>query len=242
MEASEALGTEGGQAAEGAQTGGEQQAPAVPDAIVERFGELDRTMGERFEQLQEAIDQRLPAEGAGESGYGQASDGELFLDEQTGEIVDAQGRTVDPSQLAQEGHAGIDPQALGQLQEQMQTQMQQQLAPIMEHFQDQQAADLEDRYPQLRDEKYAEQVVSAAEEKAEQYGVPELGRTPGFIELVHLAEVGAQRAAEQQTADGASETGVALETDGVSSPGQSEGDLGDRIVKRAAPRTNFFNS
>lgn len=240
MEASEALGAEGGQAAEGAQTGGEQQAPAVPDALVERFGELDRTMGERFEQLQEAIDERLPQ---GQEGYdaGGQSD-ELFLDEQTGEIVDAQGRTVDPSQLAQEGHQGIDPQALGQLQEQMQTQMQQQLAPIMEHFQDQQAADLEDRYPQLRDEKYAEQVVSAAEEKAEQYGVPELGRSPGFIELVHLAEVGAQRAAEQQTADGASETGVALETDGVSSPGQPEGDLGDRIVKRAAPRTTFFNS
>ena len=243
MEASEALG--GGEQAqtgtEGAAQGAEQAAE-IPQALADRFSELDRSFGERFGQLESALGQLSPGQEAGGQEHGESGgEPDLFLNEQTGEIVDQFGRLVDPSTLGRDGNGGLDPKVLGQLQTQMQQQMQEALAPIMEHFEDQQAADLEDRYPQFRDAKYAEKIVSAAEERAAAYGKPELARSADFIELLHLAEIGQQRAADQQTAGGASETGVALETDGVTNAGQSEADPGDRIVQAGAQRSGFFS-
>lgn len=237
MEASEALG--GGQAAaDTGETGGEQQAPDIQQAMADRFGALEQSFADRFDGLQESLDQRLASQEP-QGGYEQGGD-DLFLDEQTGQIVDAQGRPVDPAGLGQQ-EQGIDPRVIQGLQQQMQSQLQETIAPILEHFQDQQAADLEERYPDFRDEKYAKEMVDAAEERAAAFGNPELARNVGFIELLHLAKVGAGRGTGQETPAGASETGVALETGGVSHAGQNEVDPGDRIVRAATGRSSFFS-
>jgi hypothetical protein len=240
VEASEALGGGTGEqtaaGAEGAQTG-QQQGTEIPQVIADRFGELDRTFGERFDQLQEALQTQAGPQYEQPGGGGEDV---LFYDEQSGQIVDAQGRPVNPAEVSQD--QGIDPRVLQGIQQQMQQTVQQQMAPMMEYFQDQQAAALEDEFPDFRDEKYAQKMVDLAEEHAESFDMPELARNVGFIRLLHLAEVGKARAAGQETPAGASEQGVALETDGVSNAGGSNVDPGDRIVQAAGQRNGFFNS
>jgi hypothetical protein len=235
MEASEAL-------AGGEQTapGGEQgatEAPAGPDLspVLDRFAQLDQHF-ETFADRLDQIDSRFDGQGQQENG----GEPQLYYDEQSGQFFDAPqgGNVVDPQTLGQQ-EQGPDPRFMGALQQ----HMQQQLAPMMQEInalredaQDRQAADLEARYPAFQEAEYADRIVTEAEQRAQRYGNPELARNADFIELLHLAEVGRQRAAGQETPAGASETGVALETGGVTSPGGEQGSVESRLDAAIAAR------
>jgi hypothetical protein len=242
MEASEATAQQG---AEGAQANGgeapeagqaqEQQTPDIGQ-VVERFDELDRSLGDRLERLEGVLQP-----GESEQEYGQ--EGQYGLEGQEGPVLfDEQGNPYDQygQPLQDPGLGQADPQQLVEhMRGELQQEMQQQLAPILEHFNDQQIAKVEEQYPELKDRQVAERVMQSAEEKATAFGNPELMFQPGFVEAMYLAQKAQEMMAGQETPAGA-DNEAQLESGAVSNPGTTEPSEADRIVQAGQSGKKFW--
>lgn len=237
-----AAGAEGGEAGQQQQTGGFDPAP-----ILARFDQIDTTFDQRFQALEDQVGQLSPQQQQQLQQDG--GDLELYLNDQGG-LEDANGNPVDPNNLGNlgqpQGPAGFPPEVIQGLRNGLSQEMQQQLAPILETFQDQQAERLMDEFPPLRDDAYAEKLVGQAEQFAEAHNAPGLAKNPAFVRLLHLAEIGAGQQGEggAQTAAGGSETEVQLETGGVTNAGGQGGDLEshvDSVIGQRASRRSIFD-
>lgn len=246
MEASGALADGGqGQQQQGGD-GGQGGEGFNPAQLVERFDALDNN----FEQWRQDIDAQLGQLGRGGEGAGQQQqqDGgelELYLNE-SGQFEDANGNPFDIGQLSQQQQQdaangqlpqGLSPEVLQGLQNGFQATLQRQLAPVLEAFQDRQAEDLLQKYPAFQDNEYVDKIVDQAEDFAERYGLPDLSRNVGFLELLHYAEIGRGRQGEAgQMGDAFQGQGAEVETGAASAAGGGGQSLEERIDQRLNAR------
>lgn len=187
---------------------------ALADALSERFEP-------QFEQLRGAINPEPEPEvadpyvGLGELGY---SDEETSMTRNVLEGIFEQKMT----------------QAVGPLQQEINR-----LRSELDY------GDLEERYPALATPEGAERVMSesrqAAVDIARGLGLPaeqaqQLAMSPKLMEFVHLAQIGRERAAQEQPP----RAGTELEQPGGASPPEPEPDVNDQILG-AAPPKNFWN-
>jgi hypothetical protein len=119
-------------------------------------------------------------------------------------------------------------QAMQQLQQYIQDQVQQGVqSQITPYIRQQQAIELENKYPDLQNPQVAGPLVEEATKFAQQLGKPELAGDPRFIEKIYLAQSASSQAAQQTAADG--DNGVHLEGAGAA-PQAQEGDAGDDML------------
>ncbi len=238
MEASEATQqtpTEGAQGAPEATEGAtEAQAPDV----LERLNQFEQS----FDGFKQDIEQRLPsADGQGD---------ELYVDERTGEVFDAQGNPVNFGESGQQQDAqgeddwgadefGPTPEEIAErAKAEALKEFEQRLEPMQQYMQDQQLAALEDQYPQLRDKGVAKDVFDQAVQRAQQYGNPELATSPRFLEDTYLV-MRAREHASQETPAGADQ-GVALEAGGGQAPAEEPDPIQQMIEAKKGGATNAF--
>lgn len=130
-------------------------------------------------------------------------------------------------------------QAMQQLEQyisqQVQQGVQQQVTPWIRQ---QQAVELETKYPDLQNPQVAGPLVEEAARFAQQLGSPELAGDPRFIEKLYLAQKAMTDAAQQTAADG--DNGVHLEGAGAA-PQAQEADEGDGMLAAwgVDPKTAF---
>lgn len=110
----------------------------------------------------------------------------------------------------------VDPRQLVQvLQQGTQQEVARAVAPLMDTINQLQAshaaADLEARYPELKDPEVASAAVARAGELAQMMGMPDLARNPVLVEQAFLASKAMQAAQSEVPADGA---GLTLEGGG----------------------------
>lgn len=161
---------------------------------------------------------------------------------------------MDPS-----GQAGYpDPFGVGEMSDQQAQQVlgqmfQQQLAPVLQQNQqlaqqlqalsqewqddklDRGAAELEQKYPDLQDEKAQQALVERASEAAQALGRPDLVGVPSFLELVHKAQLADARAAGETPA----QPSPALESASGASLAGGEDDPRERI-KAAGGKSSLW--
>lgn len=223
MEASEAgLATDPGtDTTEGA----EGQEPQGPDLspILDRFGELENSFGERFQQI--------------ESRLGEPADDSVVYDDGYGNPVDANGNPVTLDEYGQPVDDGLDLDADAdpaevqrQLIERAKTEARneamQQIAPVLQKFSDMEMDKLEQEFPELGGDA-AESVVAAVQESAQKFGNPALMQDANFVRMVYLAQKGEESAAQETPAGAEGE--VALESGGASGLAADRGDEIDQI-------------
>lgn len=213
--------------AEGVQTAPEApqetQAAEAPqnDALMARLDEMAQQIGKLAPPekpvpngLREAF-----AEGA------PAPEAEQF--DPYGEQDPYQGQEFDPyQQQYQDPYAQqqMNPaQAAQQLQQYIQQAVQQATLPITQGIK---ADQLEQKYPAIKED--PQKWLGVASDQARRIGRPDLAQEPEFIELVYLAELARNSAAQETPADGGN--GVHLEGGGAA-PQQPEEDAGDRMLK-----------
>ena len=93
---------------------------------------------------------------------------------------------------------------------------------------------IEEKYPELQDEKVLKEMVDLTIQAAQELGKPELAAEPKFFEKVYLAERAGERAGQESP--GGADRDVSLESArGASAAGgeEDEEDAGDRIVALA---------
>jgi hypothetical protein len=221
---------------------GEVETPAVPDlsSVEGRLDEVSRTVASLAERLpqpepgpdpvDEATRSQIeaifgptpPAQNGeqGQQGQQQGEDDLTFLRELIGEEADKRTR------------AAVEPLIRQQEAERQQRQAEQRRIK---------AAELVEEYPDLADREKAAETVSEAREWANEIGRPDLAGEPGFIELVHLAAHGAERAAGE-TQPG-SQPGVTLEGGSGANPGLAstpEAERADAIANAGKQKSVFI--
>lgn len=227
----EASGIGGGAegASEATQTGSEtaEQAPSRDyGQDIDRLSQTMEQFGSQFSEFLQSQQQPEEPEGEGEQDF----DFDEYLPPE-GEQLTAEGL----QQMIQAQAEHIADQKLKPLQEQW-TQAQR---DRQEQQRASEADSLEQKYPELQEEQYQDQILdmamSKSQELASRLGDPklaELWREPSFLETIHLAEK-ARSAAENEVPAG-SGNGLMLEGGGSLSPsgaGRSDNDIGDAIVK-----------
>jgi hypothetical protein len=229
MEASGALGG-GESAAEGIQTGSEQQEAPERDSGVSQLAEKFDGFLNDFGQWREQIDARFAEPEAQEQ--------------------EPEEAPFSPDEFFQED-GSITPEDLQQwIDQAAEKKAQQFVNPIQQQWQEAQAqaeqrrlenaADqLEEKYPILGDEDYQERFIQTAQQQAmalaQSIGNPDLAevlwRQPEFMENIHLAMQARERAENEVPAG--SENGLALERGnslGPTGTGVSDEDIAKRIV------------
>lgn len=205
------------------------------------FSEYVQNADSQMAELRQELDTRLPAAQtepnadpfAGQP-YGQPDPYGQYGQQPFGQ--DPYGQQQ-PTDIYDPETGEPDPQAAQQFLNQM---VQAQMQPLMQQMQqqDQQmralrnsldARDLEEQYPELRDEGKAEATMQLAANEAQRIGRPDLATDPAFIELTFLAEKARNSAAQEQPAGTAPEVG--LEGAGGGQPQQPEEDPGERIAR-----------
>jgi len=200
-----------------------QQTPAPEQSAQPEW--LGRLEG-RLDQLDTSLASLTPAEQ--EQGFEDQYDEPGFYDPQTGEYIgEEQGQDDE-----------LDFDRL--VNDRVQQQVQEALKPFLQQQEEQrlntETATLEEQYPELRDHDTAEAVVSQAEQLAQSLGMPQLGGTPGFVELVYKAGKADERAASE-TPTGTREE-VELEEGTGAAPSIHENDSAMAIVR--AGRSSLF--
>jgi len=209
----------------GAPTEGAEQAPPGIDLspITERLDEVASSLGQRMD----AFESRLaPAESedAEEDALGDFAN-EDFL-----------GDGLDPEQAQRYLQQAIDQRVARGVQAA--------LDPVLERIEgmqiDSDAKTLVEAYPELGDPKVAQDVVSAARQKAAQMGLDaKTANRPGFIELVFQAQRGEQYAAGEVPAAGLQHRN--LESAAGAAPGAAEEpSIADRIRSAGRRPQNAF--
>lgn len=225
----EASGIGGGAegVSEATQTGSEavEQAPARDyGQDIDRLSQTMEQFGSQFSEFLQSQQQPEEPEGEPEPEFNPEDyyEGDTLTAEGLQQMIDSRAQ-----QIAQE--------QLQPLQEQWtRAQLDQQ-----EQQRAQEADSLEERYPELKDEQYQDQILDMAMSKAQELArrlddpkLTNLWREPSFLETIHLAEK-ARSAAENEVPAG-SGNGLMLEGGGSLSPsgtGRSADDIGDAIVK-----------
>ena len=152
---------------------------------------------------------------------------ELFAQDY-GDEVGEQAQGLNPDQLKAAFQQVVENTVGPQLQE------------LREWRLDQEAAKLENQYPDLQKPEVAREIVGQAQAVAQAFGNAELARQPGFIELVYKASMADQRAAQETPAG--SEAEIALEAAGGAAPagGDPDDQIRDRIAAAANRKSGFF--
>lgn len=198
-------------------------------------------MSARFDELKASIESlRAPAPEAQEQGYNLQ---DLATDPYSVED-DAQG--FDPYEgYEEQPDPNAEAQAQQWLQQQIQDQVQQGIHQAVTPMRiQQQAAQLEQKYPELQKPEVAGRVVQAARQMAERVGrsnnfspqqIDAMSRDPQLVEQMYLAERGARSAAQETPADG----GIGAHLEGASAQVDApEEDFMDRLVQSGT--TNKF--
>jgi hypothetical protein len=230
-------------------SGLEQRLGEIVSPLTEKIGALEQRLPQQEDPQQQdpftrndlgqfapQVDpsQQLPGQGPGfdpQNPYGADPSGQGGYPDPfgVGEMSDAQAQQV-----------------LGQL-------FQQQLAPVMQQMQtladqnkaleqrwsdaelDRGAAELEQKYPDLQDEKAQQALVERAAESAQALGRPDLVGVPSFLELVHKAQLADARAAGETPA----QPSPALESASGASLAGGEDDPRERI-KAAGGKSSLW--
>jgi hypothetical protein len=103
------------------------------------------------------------------------------------------------------------------LRDQGRQDMREEIAPLLEEITQQKLADLEDEFPRLGTNDGAQELMGAASLHAQQLRNPNLVRDPGFLRMVHLAQLGEQALADEKPA-GADQQTAQLESGGGAPP------------------------
>jgi hypothetical protein len=200
----------------------------------------DSGVSDSVARLTERLDRFLDRVGPGEDDQGGGlgdlafgADGDL--DDDDDDFDDSVFYDDDDDIDADDAMAEEERRAREILDQYVEQRTQEQIAPVLEEFREQQRyaqiTDLEDRYPELQSREMAAPLMQAAQELAAALGQPELAYEAPFLETVYLrakAEVAA--ASEDEGGEGGSET--PLEKVGSASTGGGEEvDLADEIVK-----------
>jgi hypothetical protein len=216
----------GGEAAAAAGEG-ESQGPDI-GAMLGEFGTRLDELGTQIQGITQAPPE---PEGAGEE-EGE-EDGEFDLPEFGVEDFDEDG-LIKPEAQSRE---------IARL---VQQGVQDQMAPHLEERawerRDQEADALEERYPDLADEKTQAKYLTMAQQEAQRLGQPALAIEPKFLETVYLADQARQKAGDEIPAGSRQE--VTVERGGVAGGGSADGpgDDGDRIVALAKTRHHRVGS
>ena len=222
--ASEAGGAEAPQAPDTSAPEGTETTQQAPDfSGLEQF--LDQRFSAQQQHVQEQIQQALaPAEPEPEAADPYSGLGELgYSDEETQAT-----RQVLQGILGQEIQNAVGP-------------LQQEIRRLRSELD---YGDLEDRYPNLATEEGAQKVMGESRQAAERIAqglglgpeiAQQLAMSPQLMEFVHLAQIGRERAAQEQPA----QPGAELEQPGGASPPEPEPDVNDLILG-ASPKNNFW--
>lgn len=223
MEASiagqQAAGDGGGEGTEAA------QAALSPDQLAEQFSRLEGGQEELRQLLQSQI--QAPAEPAAQEAQEPVDPfGDIDLS-----FLDPSEPGYNPEQIADKLGGLIDQVAEARAQQITQ--------PIVQRLDSIESKTAEDRikaesrdlvaeFPELGDEKVANEVVGAAQQIAEAYGQPELANEPWFWRMTYMAG----QAAELANQEGREGPAAAhLEGGGGAMPaGSQQVDLGEQIV------------
>ena len=210
-----------------------------PEPVTRDF--VESAFDQRFDQLRNDLPSLLDTGEQGGEG-GEQEGGQPDYAEVAQRLMDeaAQAGEITPESLQQI----VDAQVQVGVQQAMQTvlpeALQQALAPVHDRFLQQEADELEERYPALRDDQQLQQaVVQEAVQFADSLGVPELARSPQFIEKMYLAKM----AREGKTAAvPASGDDAALEGAGAAQGGggDEEPSVVDQIVNAGGRGGDLF--
>lgn len=211
---------DGGGAGEGSEEAGDAGGDSV-SRLTQAFETFQGDISSRFDRLEKA---RAEPEMEGDE---EGDDDDLpgvdfeFADED----FDEQGQVNQEAQMRE-------------LAKMMRAVAREENAPILAAREDErrmaEADALEERYPQLADSKYQDEIVEKTVAKAKALGKPELAREPKFLEMVHLEEVARQGAAAETPAGRTQ--GATLERGGAAAPAGGKDpseEEGDRIVAAA---------
>lgn len=222
MEASEAAVDTGVEQQEGG-----EESSSGPDLspILDRFGELESSFGDRFEQ----IEQRLAAP---------ADDGDVQYVDENGNPVNEYGEPLDGMDIdGDTDPADVQRQVLERARAEARAEAMQHLAPVLERFQDMEMDKLEQEFPELGGDA-AEGVVEAVKETAQRFGNPALMHDANFVRMVYLAQKGEESAARETPAGAEGE--VALEAGGASGLRGGEDDEIEQIFAGQEERDGFW--
>lgn len=213
------------------------QQSAAPDPVMARLDEITGRLDSLVQPQQDASDYSLDdllGQGFGEDPYAQQ-------DPQGFDQGQPQG--FDQDQFDQQ-------QALQQLDQLIGQRANDVVAPLMQRFEQMQtqqhAAQLEAKYPELKNGEVASTVVKEAVQTAQRIGyekglspqqVAALSRDPHIIELTYLAQRARQQAAQETPVSG---NQVHLESTGAN-PGGVEEDYASRIVNLGPQQGGGFN-
>jgi hypothetical protein len=205
------------QGAAGAPEQGEQQQQEGGDRLYDAFTAFQQDMTGRFEALEQRIPEPQQPEPEPEP---DAFDASMFQPQDYG----------DDGQLSAEAQSRA-------LQELVDRRVQAAVSPVLEQREDDRRAAeadaLEEKYPELADEKVYQPVIQQALDFAGRLGNVELAREPALIEMLYLA--GRAQASSAQEVPAGSQPGVPLERGGSAGPVDSSerDDAADRIVALA---------
>jgi hypothetical protein len=212
-----------GEGGEDAGEGGGESAetPASLDRLMESFETFKGEVSGRFDTLSKQIpkpsaDEEDDGEGDDEDFEGYSFDFEDNDFDETGDLTpDAQMRALQ----------GMIQQAVADAQRPM---LEQQAA---ERRMSQSNA-LEDKYPQLKEDDFQDEMIEKTIAFAKQIGAPALAREPALLEIVYLAHRAQEKAGDEVSAG--DEREVKLEHGGAARANAAgERDDGDAIVKAA---------
>lgn len=199
------------------ETGGAQQeqGTAAPD-----FGPLMEQFDSRFGDITARLDALAPAEEPAEDVDPWVQEyGHLF--EEPEQEQDLQQQAAGDAQALQAL------QALAQRTQGQDHAVQQVMQRLEQMELREQATQLMERYPELREQQHATQALEAAAQAAASLGRPELANSPGLVELVYRAS---RADALAQSGVPAGDEHVRLEGGGGAAPTPQDENVGQGIV------------
>lgn len=231
-------GGEGGGEAAAAPEAAAAEQTVDPAELASRLDGFEQKFGgvpDALAQIQEAFN--LAGEGdEGDPGIQQQAAPQFVIDPATGITYDLE--TGLPADDGGDYGAEMTPEDVEGLVEQRAREIAQEaVQPLQAEQHAQQLAALEEAYPALRDQATAESVVAEARELAERMGNPDAWRDPGVLENVFLAQRARERAEEEGEFPPTGEAEELEEPGAVATGGQSESDLGDKIVAAGGGRS-----
>lgn len=211
--------------AEATETQDAPQEEQSPDALTSRMDEIQSGFSSLQGDVRQLLEQRQEPEEEEEDEYGD------FLTDDEGHFYDPRtGREVDPQELAWQ-----------QRERELEARFEQKLAPVQEWQAEQQARDLQARYPELQKAEVAQEVFQEAQQAAAAYGNPALAQNAGFLEQTYLARLARQQAETQGPSEAAD---AALEGAGAQVPAEGDNDdMMDRVAEAHASKgASFWDS
>jgi hypothetical protein len=202
-------------------------APATPDIggiLDEKLGAFQTTFEQRFKGLED----RIPAPAVEEP-----AEEEVDFDALLDEVLGDEDFDQETGQATRDGQIKL-------IRELARREAQAALAPEIENREQErrvaEADALEEKYPELTDEKVQDAMFGRMAELAKSLGQPGLTKEPRFLEMVYLSEKARQSGETEVPAD--QQGGVHLERSGGGGPVQAQTgeDDGDRIVKLAGQK------